>query len=80
MEAPEVLPSWDFEWDLVRHYNRDQIRAVVIDGELVMQDGRAEGWDQDQFLKEQLPTAIKTVEGAPIVRRHGPSAGYRPQR
>jgi len=80
MEAPEVLPSWDFEWDLVRHYNRDQIKAVAIDGDLFMQDGRATGWDQETFLKEQLPTAIRTVESAPIVRRHGPSDGYRKRR
>ena len=73
MEAPEVLPSWDFAWELVRHYNRDQIRAVVIDGALVMQDGCATGWDQERFLKEQLPKAIGAVEGAPIVRRHGTS-------
>jgi cytosine/adenosine deaminase-related metal-dependent hydrolase len=77
MEAPEVLPSWDFEWDLVRHYNRDQIRAVVIDGALIMRDGRATGWDQEHFLREQLPTAIRTVEGAPIVRRHGTSGQHR---
>ena len=77
MEAPEVLPSWDFEWDLVRHYNRDQIRAVVIDGALIMLDGRATGWDQEHFLKEQLPTAIRTVEGAPIIRRHGTSGQHR---
>ena len=80
MEAPEVLPSWDFEWDLVRHYNRDQIRAVVIDGAMVMQDGRATGWDQDRFLKDQLPAAIQTVRDAPIVRRHGTSAEHRAAR
>ena len=80
MEAPEVLPSWDFEWDLVRHYNRDQIRAVVIDGAMVMQDGRATGWDQDRFLKDQLPAAIRTVRDAPIVRRHGTSAKHRAAR
>jgi len=75
--SPEVLPSWDFEWELVRLYNRDQIRAVVIDGALIMQDGRAVGWDQEQFLEEQLPAAIRTVESAPIVRRHGPSGEHR---
>ncbi|MGI9379624.1 MAG: amidohydrolase family protein, partial [Methyloligellaceae bacterium] len=76
-ELPEVLPSWDFTWELVRFYNRDQIRAVVIDGDLVMGNGRATGWDQDQFLREALPKAIETVETAPIVRRHGPSAAHR---
>ena len=75
--VPEVLPSWDFEWDLVRLYNRDQIEAVVIDGAVVMRDGRPVGWDQDAFLEEQLPRAIQTVKAAPIVRRHGTSGEHR---
>jgi 5-methylthioadenosine/S-adenosylhomocysteine deaminase len=26
--------SWDFEWALVRYYNRDQIDAVIVDGKI----------------------------------------------
>ena len=77
MATPEVLPSWDFEWELVRFYNRDQIDVVVIDGAPVMASGRALDWDQEAFLEESLPKAIATVEAADIVRRHGPSADYR---
>ena len=78
--APEVLPSWDFQWELVRHYNRDQIRSVVIDGAMVMENGRAANWDQDLFLAEELPNAIQTVKTSPIVRRHGTSEEHRSRR
>ena len=33
MNAPECLPSHDFEWELVRYYNRDH-NAVVVNGRL----------------------------------------------
>ena len=77
MESPETLPSWDFQWDLVRRYNRDQICAVVIDGLLTMENGEAIGWDQKQFLKEEMPKAIKAVETASITRLHGTSTKHR---
>jgi 5-methylthioadenosine/S-adenosylhomocysteine deaminase len=77
MMGPELQPSWDFEWELVRIYNRDRIEAVVTDGALVMANGRASAWDDEVFLRESLPLAIKTVEGADIVRRHGPSGSHR---
>ncbi|NKB19322.1 MAG: amidohydrolase family protein [Alphaproteobacteria bacterium] len=76
-QRPETLPSWDFEWELVRLYNRDQIGAVVVDGKVVMENGRATGWDQDKFIQDELPKAIETVNNAPIVRRHGPASEHR---
>jgi 5-methylthioadenosine/S-adenosylhomocysteine deaminase len=78
MERPETLPSWDFEWELVRYYNRDQIDAVVVDGKLVMAAGRPANWDDREFVKEyaELATKVGSVPG--IVRLHGPSTRYRP--
>ena len=78
MNQPEVLPSWDFEWELVRLYNRDQIEAVVVDGRPVLVEGRATGWDQDVFLHQQLPAAIAAVRGSGALRVHGASSRYRP--
>ncbi|MDG2403507.1 MAG: amidohydrolase family protein, partial [Paracoccaceae bacterium] len=51
--APEVTPSWDFEWELVRLYNRDQIEAVVVDGRTVMEHRQPVGWDASAFLKKK---------------------------
>lgn len=78
IDRPEVLPSWDFEWELVRLYGREQIEAVVIDGRPVLVGGRVIGWDQDTFLGEQLPQAVAAVKESGAVRAHGPSTGRRP--
>ena len=74
---PEVNPSWDFEWELVRLYNRDQIEAVIIDGRTVMENSRPVGWDADEFLKTNRKRAHDAVSAAPIVRCHGRSADFR---
>lgn len=77
MLQPECLPSCDFEWELVRYYNRDQIEAVVIDGILRMKGGRPVGWNDQDFINDNLAIAksINTAEG--IKRVHGPSINYR---
>lgn len=77
MNAPEVVPSWDFEWELVRGYNRDQIRAVVVNGRLVMQDGKGVGWDSVAFVREQEQLARDMVKEAGVTRVHGASPAYR---
>ena len=71
------MPSWDFEWELVRLYNRDQIDAVVVDGRPVMAGGRPVGWDTDDFVAGHLRRAAEAVAAAPIERRHGTSEAYR---
>jgi 5-methylthioadenosine/S-adenosylhomocysteine deaminase len=78
MDRPEVLPSWDFEWELVRLYGRDQIEAVVVDGRPVLVGGKAVGWDQDAFLHDVLPRAVAAVEKSGAQRLHGPSSDHRP--
>jgi 5-methylthioadenosine/S-adenosylhomocysteine deaminase len=78
MNRPEVLPSWDFEWELVRLYGRDQIEAVIIDGRPVLVGGKAIGWDQETLLRVELPRAIETVRRSGAVRLHGPSTEHRP--
>ena len=74
---PEVNPSWDFEWELVRLYNRDQIDAVVVDGKVVMENSLPVGWDAAEFLETNKERARAAVSAAPIVRRHGRSADVR---
>ena len=72
--APEVIPSWDFEWELVRLYNRDQIESVIVDGRTVMEKQQPVGWDAFAFLKAQETRAYEMVQNAPITRRHGPAS------
>jgi len=80
MMAPECLPSHDFEWELVRYYNRDQVSAVVINGTLCMSGGQPVGWDA-HALRSAAMTAAHAITSAPdIVRCHGPSDRYRPRR
>lgn len=79
-DQPEVTPSWDFEWELVRLYNRDQIEAVVVDGRTVMEHRQPVGWDAADFLEQNKKRAHKAVQAAPIERRHGPSSAARQKR
>ena len=78
MNAPECLPSHDFEWELVRYYNRDQIEAVVVNGRLCMSAGKPVGWDTEALRAAGLSAAKKVTSAPDIVRCHGPSGHYRP--
>jgi cytosine/adenosine deaminase-related metal-dependent hydrolase len=77
MQRPETLPSWDFEWELVRLYDREQIAAVFVDGRLCVQRGRAVGFDEDALIKGRLADAIAAVNASGALRLHGPSADRR---
>jgi len=61
ISAPEVRPSWDFAWELVRYYDRADLKAVFVDGEPVIVDGRPIGWDLDRFIGEWEPIARRIV-------------------
>lgn len=79
MHRPETIPSWDFEWELVRYYNRDQIDAVIVGGKPVMAAGRPVDWDDRAFVQEYAALATKIGTHPEIVRRHGPSTSHRPR-
>jgi len=80
MMAPECLPSHDFEWELVRYYNRDQVDAVVINGRLCMSGGKPVDWDTDDLRQAGMAAARKITSAPDIVRCHGPSDQYRSSR
>jgi cytosine/adenosine deaminase-related metal-dependent hydrolase len=80
MAIPEVIPSWDFEWELVRYYNRDQIDAVIVGGRPVLLHGATIGWDAEAFVRNHAAFAREAVDKAGIRRVHGPSSAYRPLR
>jgi 5-methylthioadenosine/S-adenosylhomocysteine deaminase len=79
MDRPEVLPSWDFEWELVRLYGRDQVEAVVVDGRPILIGGKAIGWDQEALMRDELPRAVAAVKQSGALRLHGPSSNRRPR-
>lgn len=77
MMVPECLPSHDFEWELVRYYNRDQVDAVVVNGRLCMGGGKPVGWDTEELRQSGLVAATAITSNPEIVRCHGPSTSYR---
>lgn len=80
MMQPECLPSHDFEWELVRYYNRDQVDAVVVNGKTIMEKGTPVGWDVEE-LRGPAMEAAKAITSTPDIQRcHGPSSLYRRDR
>jgi len=75
--GPEVLPSWDFSWELVRYYDRADLAATVVGGKLVVLDGRSMRFDSEQFVQDALGEGSQWMRETPIVRLHGPSSSYR---
>jgi 5-methylthioadenosine/S-adenosylhomocysteine deaminase len=75
--GPEVLPSWDFTWELVRCYDRADILATIVGGKAVTIDGRATAFDSEQFVADRLAAGVANVESATITRLHGTSANAR---
>ena len=80
MMAPECLPSHDFEWELVRYYNRDQVEAVVVNGRVCMVQGKPVDWDTEELRRDGMAAASKITSAPDIVRCHGPSELYRSRR
>jgi len=80
MISPEVLPSWDFTWELVRYYDRANIMATFVAGNPVVVGGKPAEFDLEEFTQENLSMGIQSILDADIVRLHGSSDGYRPNR
>ncbi|MBS0219636.1 MAG: amidohydrolase family protein [Proteobacteria bacterium] len=75
--GPEVSPSWDFTWELVRFYDRSDILATVVDGVPVVIDGKAVNFDSDSFVKEFRFAGAQRVLDSGLVRLHGSSETLR---
>lgn len=78
--GPDVLPSWDFTWELVRCYDRADILATVVGGRAVTIDGRATSFDSERFVADRLTPGVANVEAATITRLHGTSSHARASR
>lgn len=68
--VPEMQPSWDPTWELVRYANRDQIMAVVVAGKLRLWEGWPVDWDARAFIQEAQEVAHRVMAKAPVQRLH----------
>jgi 5-methylthioadenosine/S-adenosylhomocysteine deaminase len=77
LDVPEMTPSWDLTWELVRLAGRDQLVAVFVDGRLRLWQGWPVDWDGRALVRETERAARRAVARAPIQRIHPASADHR---
>ncbi|MFI6578634.1 amidohydrolase family protein [Nocardiopsis sp. NPDC050513] len=77
LAVPELTPSWDLPWELVRVTGRDQITAVVVAGRLRLWRGWPRDWDGRALVAEAARAGRDVVAHAPITRVHPVSAEHR---
>lgn len=77
LDVPEMMPSWDLTWELVRLAGRDQIKAVFVNGKLRLLDGWPVDWDGRALMRDAERAARRAVSGAPIQRIHPHSGEHR---
>lgn len=70
LQVPEMLPSWDLTWELVRLANRDQIMAVFVAGKLRLWQGWPVDWDAKALMAQVARVAKTVVAEAPIKKLH----------
>ncbi|GAB2846117.1 amidohydrolase [Pseudoduganella ginsengisoli] len=71
LDVPEMQPSWDISWELVRLANRDQIQAVFVAGKLRLWQGWPVDWDAKALMRDISGAARTAVAAAPIQKIHG---------
>ena len=78
--GPEVNPSWDFCWELVRFYDRADLLLTVVDGRPVCCRDRWPGEVLERFLIDARQLGVTWLDEAEVVRLHGPSSRHRRSR
>ncbi|WP_369394172.1 amidohydrolase family protein [Streptomyces sp. CG1] len=68
--GPEMQPSWDLPWELVRHGNRDQLTAVFVAGRLRLWHGWPPDWDGPALVRRAAELAPHVVRRAGVTRAH----------
>ena len=66
LDVPEMTPSWDLGWELVRLASRAQIESVHVHGRLRLWQGWPVDWDARALLAEVRSTARERVARSPI--------------
>lgn len=70
LDVPEMTPSWDLSWELVRLASRAQIESVHVAGRLRLWQGWPVDWDARALLAEVRRVAEGSVAKAPIHKVH----------
>jgi 5-methylthioadenosine/S-adenosylhomocysteine deaminase len=78
LDVPEMRPSWNLEWELVRLANRSQIDAVFVAGRMRLWHGWPVDWDARALLREIDEVAAAVVARAPIQRVHAAASPVAP--
>jgi 5-methylthioadenosine/S-adenosylhomocysteine deaminase len=76
-QVPEMQPSRDPVWELVRLAGRDQITAVVVAGRLRLWRGWPPDWDGRALVREAAKVGRDVVEAAPVHQVHPPASEHR---
>ncbi len=76
LDVPEMLPSWDLSWELVRLAARDQIVAVFVAGRMRLWQGWPLDWDARALMGEVRAIARAAVAKAPIQKIHPSSVAH----
>lgn len=66
LDQPEMTPSWDLRWELVRLASRAQIESVHVHGRLRLWQGWPVDWDARALLAEVRQVAREQVARSPI--------------
>ena len=70
LDVPEMTPSWDLRWELVRLAARAQIESVHVHGRLRLWQGWPVDWDGRALLDEVRRVAHDRVARSPIHKVH----------
>jgi cytosine/adenosine deaminase-related metal-dependent hydrolase len=70
LDVPELTPSWDLRWELVRLASREQIASVHVGGRLRLWHGWPVDWDARALLADVRRIARDSVARAPIHKIH----------
>ena len=77
LDVPEMQPSWDLTWELVRLADRSQLEAVVVNGRLRLWQGWPVDWDAKALLAQVRRIARNDISRAPIQRVHAVADEHR---
>ncbi|MER6028783.1 amidohydrolase family protein [Streptomyces sp. NPDC001851] len=75
--GPEMQPSWDLPWELVRRGNRDQLTAVFVAGRLRLWQGWPPDWDGPALVRRAAELGPRVVRRAGVTRAHPTSVTAR---